>query len=52
MAAKSDTEHEATGLELLLPDPEFIAELGRNRQPDQDEADDGDDDYCEPLYAA
>lgn len=49
MAAMSDRELEATGLELLLPDPEFIAELGQNRRPDPDEA---DDDGYEPPRAA
>ena len=49
MAAMSDTEHRATGLELLLPDPDFIAQLGRNRDPDPEEAD--DDDF-EPPHAA
>jgi hypothetical protein len=40
---------QATGLELLLPDPEFIAQLGQNRRPDPDEA---DDDYYDPPPAA
>jgi hypothetical protein len=48
MAAMSDTEHKTTGLELLLPDPELIAELARRR--DADEAD--EDDYFEPPTAA
>lgn len=55
MAAMSDSEHEATGLELLLPDPEFIARLGQNRRPDQDDGDDSDDkfdDYFPPPHAA
>jgi len=43
MAAMSENEHKATGLELLLPDPEFIAELGKNRRSDPDDGDDGDD---------
>jgi hypothetical protein len=49
MAAMSDNELKATGLELLLPDPEFIAQLGENRRPDPDEA---NDDGCEPPRAA
>jgi hypothetical protein len=52
MAAMSDNEHKVTGLELLLPDPEFIAQLGKNRRPDPDEADGADDDYFEPPHAA
>ncbi len=51
MAAMSDTEHRATGLELLLPDPEFIAQLSENRRPDPDEAVD-EDDYFPPPFAA
>jgi hypothetical protein len=51
MAAMSDTEHGATGLELLLPDPEFIAQLSENSRPDPDEAV-GDDDYFPPPLAA
>lgn len=50
MAAMSDSEHKATGLELLLPDPEFIAQLGRDRLSDPDETE--DDDYFEPPHAA
>ena len=49
MAAMSDSEHEPTGLELLLPDPEYIARLAENRRPDPDEA---DDDGYEPPHAA
>jgi hypothetical protein len=49
MAAMSDSEFKATGLELLLPDPEFIAQLGQNNRPDPDEA---DDDGYEPPRAA
>ena len=49
MAATSDIEIEATGLELLLPDPERIAQLGQNRRPDPDEV---DDDGYEPPRAA
>jgi hypothetical protein len=49
MAAMSDNELKATGLELLLPDPEFIAQLGENRRPDPDEA---NDDGYEPPRAA
>lgn len=49
MAAMSDSELKATGLELLLPDPEFIAQIGQNRRPDPDEA---DDDGYEPPRAA
>lgn len=58
MAAMSDREHEATGLELLLPDPEFIAQLGQKRlgqngRPDQDDGHDSEfDDYFPPPYAA
>jgi hypothetical protein len=52
MAAMSDTEHKITGLELLLPDPEHIAQIGRSRGPAADEADDSDDDYFEPPRAA
>ena len=51
MAAMSDTEHKVTVLELLLPDPEYIAQLGQNRRPDPDEAD-AEDDYFEPPHAA
>ena len=52
MAAMSDTEHEVvTGLELLLPDPEFIAQLSENRRPDPDEAVDEDDYFPPPLAA-
>jgi hypothetical protein len=49
MAAMSDNELKATGLELLLPDPEFIAQLSERRRPDADEA---DDDGYEPPRAA
>jgi len=49
MAAMSDSELKATGLELLLPDPEFIAQLGERSRPDADEA---DDDGYEPPRAA
>jgi hypothetical protein len=49
MAAMSDTEHKATGLELLLPDPKFIAQLGQSRGPEPEEA---DDDGYEPPRAA
>ena len=50
MAETSDKEHKVTGLELLLPDPEYIAQLGQNRRPDPDEAED-DDDYFRPHAA-
>jgi hypothetical protein len=50
MAAMSDTEHKVSGLELLLPDPELIAQIGQNRRPDPDEPYD-DDDYFEPHAA-
>ena len=49
MAAMSDSEREATGLELLLQDPEFITWLGQNRRPDPDEV---EDDGYEPPRAA
>lgn len=50
MAAMSDPELEATGLELLLPDPEFITQLGQSRRPEPDEAE--HDDGYEPPRAA
>ena len=49
MAAMGDSELEATGLELLLPDPQFIARLGERSRP---EPDDADDDGYEPPRAA
>lgn len=50
MAAMGDIDRKATGLELILPDPEFIASLlGESRRPDPDEA---DDDGYEPPRAA
>ncbi len=49
MAAMSDSELKATGLELLLPDPEFIAELSEKSRPEPEKA--GDDGY-EPPRAA
>ena len=49
MAAMSDSELKATGLELLLPDPEFIAELSEKNRPEPETA--GDDGY-EPPRAA
>lgn len=45
----SDTDSNATGLELLLADPEIIEWLGEHRRPDPDEA---DDDGYEPPRAA
>lgn len=49
MAAMTDSELDATGLELILPDPQFIAQLSERRRPDPDEA---DDDGYEPPRAA
>lgn len=49
MAAMSDADHTERGLELLLPDPAFIAQLSKRRRPDPDEA---DDDEYEPPRAA
>ena len=49
MAAMSDSEHKATGLELLLMDPEIVAWLGEQRHPDPEEA---EDDSYEPPRAA
>jgi hypothetical protein len=49
MAAMSDSELKATGLELLLPDPEFIAELSEKSRLELEKA---DDDGYEPPHAA
>ena len=49
MAAMSDADQNATGLELLLPDPEVIARFRERRRPEPDEA---EDDGYEPPCAA
>jgi hypothetical protein len=49
MAAMSDIEHEATGLELLLTEPEIVAWLGELPRTQSDKADDDD---WEPVQAA